>query len=152
MMGNLMDSGIGQAFQKNMMASFVQIATLVIIISACVVIVTPFAGLAIWGVVMAVAIYPLFLKVAGMLGGRRKLTATLFIIVGLALVLIPGWSMTKSKMSTNPDQLNRPVQHFQMEPAAGVGMFGCDRFIQLNPEARSGGGNDIPFLPPDRAF
>ncbi len=30
------------------------------------------------------------------LGDRRKLTATLFIVVGLAIVLIPGWAMTKS--------------------------------------------------------
>ncbi len=95
-MGNLTDSGDGQVFQKNMMASFVQIAALVIIVSYCMVIISPFVGLAIWGVVMAVAIYPFFLKLSGKLGDRRKLTATLFIVIGLALVLIPGWAMTKS--------------------------------------------------------
>ena len=99
-MNNLTGSGNDEAFQKNMMASFVQIATLVILVSYCVVIITPFAGLAIWGIVMAVAIYPFFLKVAEMLGGRHKTTATLFIIVGLAIVLIPGWSMTKSAISS----------------------------------------------------
>ena len=45
---------------------------------------------------MAVAIYPFFLKLCGKLGDRRKLAATLFIAIGLALVLIPGWAMTKS--------------------------------------------------------
>ena len=95
-MGNLTDSGDGQVFQKNMMASFVQIAALVIIVSYCMVIISPFVGLAIWGVVMAVAIYPFFLKLCGKLGDRRKLAATLFIAIGLALVLIPGWAMTKS--------------------------------------------------------
>ena len=95
-MDNLTTSGGGQEFQKNMVASFVQIATLVIIVSYCVVIISPFAGFAICGIVMAVAIYPLFLKVSAMLGERRKLTATLFIILGLGLVLVPGWAMTKS--------------------------------------------------------
>ena len=95
-MGNLTDSGDGHVFQKNMMASFVQIAALVIIVSYCMVIISPFVGLAIWGVVMAVAIYPFFLKLCGKLGDRRKLTATLFIVIGLAVVLIPGWAMTKS--------------------------------------------------------
>jgi predicted PurR-regulated permease PerM len=95
-MTNSMDNSDDQAFQKNMMASFVQIATLVILVSFCVIIISPFAGLAIWGIVMAVAIYPLFLKVCAKLGDRRKLTATLFIVVGLAAVLIPGWAMTKS--------------------------------------------------------
>ena len=95
-MDNSTASGDDQAFQKNMMASFVQIAALVLLVSYCVIIISPFAGLAIWGIVMAVAIYPLFLKVCARLGDRRKLTATLFIIVGLAVVLIPGWTMTKS--------------------------------------------------------
>jgi predicted PurR-regulated permease PerM len=95
-MGKLTDNGDSQAFQTNMMASFVQIAALVILVSYCVVIISPFAGLAIWGVVMAVAIYPLYLKLSAMLGDRRKLAATLIIVIGLAVVLIPGWAMTKS--------------------------------------------------------
>ena len=95
-MDKKMDSGDDQAFQKKMMASFIQIATLVIIVSYCVIIVSPFAGLAIWGVVMAVAVYPLFRSVSARLGDRRKLTAVVFIVLGLAIVLIPGWAMTKS--------------------------------------------------------
>jgi predicted PurR-regulated permease PerM len=95
-MDNSTTSGDDQAFQKNMMASFVQIAALVIIVTYCVIIITPFAGLAIWGVVMAVAIYPFFLAVSARLGDRRKLAAALFIILGLAVVLIPGWMATKS--------------------------------------------------------
>ena len=99
-MGKTTESGDGRAFQRNMMASFVQIAALVILVSYCVIIVTPFAGLAIWGVVMAVAIYPLFDRFSNMLGGRRKWAATLFIVVGLAVVVIPGWSMTESAISS----------------------------------------------------
>ena len=95
-MGKLTENGEGQAFQKNMMASFVQIAALVILVSYCLVIIGPFVGLAIWGIVMAVAIYPLYRNVSARLGGREKLTATLFVVVGLAVVLIPGWAMTKS--------------------------------------------------------
>jgi predicted PurR-regulated permease PerM len=99
-MGDLTGGEDGQAFQKNMMASFVQIAALVILVSYCLIIISPFAGLAIWGVVTAVAIYPLFLKVSTMLGGRQKLTATLFIVVGLAVVLVPGWAMTESAIQS----------------------------------------------------
>jgi predicted PurR-regulated permease PerM len=95
-MGNLTDNGDGQAFQRNMMASFIQIAALVILISYCMVIISPFVGLAIWGIVMAVAIYPFYRSVSAKLGDRQKLTATLFIVIGLAVVLIPGWAMTKS--------------------------------------------------------
>lgn len=95
-MSNLTGNDDGRLFQKNMMTSFIQIATLVILVSYCLVIIGPFVGLAIWGVVLAVAIYPLHRKISAMLGGRQKLAVTLFIIIGLAVVLIPGWAMTKS--------------------------------------------------------
>ena len=95
-MGNLTDNENDPAFQRNMMTSFVQIAALVILVSYCLVIIGPFVGLAIWGIVLAVAIYPLHLKLSTMLGGRQKLAVTLFVIVGLAVVLIPGMAMTKS--------------------------------------------------------
>lgn len=99
-MRNLMENGDGQIFQKNMMASFIQIAALVVLVSYCIVIVGPFAGLVIWGVVLAVAIYPVHLKLSSLLGNRQKLAVTLFIIVGLAVVFIPGWVMIKSAIAS----------------------------------------------------
>ena len=35
-----------------------------------------------------------------MLGGRQKLAATLFIVFGLAVVLVPGWAMTESAIQS----------------------------------------------------
>jgi predicted PurR-regulated permease PerM len=95
-MNNPTEHNDGQIFQKNMMASFIQIAALVVLVSYCVIIVGPFAGLVIWGVVMAVAIYPLHLKISSWLGGRQKLAATLIVVMGVVLVLFPGWLMVKS--------------------------------------------------------
>ena len=68
-MSNLMENGDGQVFQKNMMASFIQITALVVLVSYCLVIVGPFAGLVVWGVVVAVAIYPVHLKLSSLLYG-----------------------------------------------------------------------------------
>ena len=95
-MSDLTENDDGRLFQKNIMASFVQIAALVIVVSYCLVIIGPFAGLVMWGVVLAVAIYPVHLKLSSLLGGRQKLTATLLVVAGLVLVLIPGWIMVKS--------------------------------------------------------
>lgn len=95
-MNNLTESGDSQSFQNNMMASFIQIAALVALVSYCVVIVGPFAGLVIWGVVTAVAVYPVFLKLSSMFGGKNKLAAILIVVAGLMLVLFPGWMMVKS--------------------------------------------------------
>lgn len=99
-MSNAANNGGGQDFQKNVMTSFVQIAALVILVGYCVVIVGPFAGLVVWGIVLAVAIHPLYVKLATALGGRQKLAVTLFVITGLAVVLIPGWFMAKSTIAS----------------------------------------------------
>jgi len=95
-MNNVTETDKGELFQTNMMASFIQIAALVVLVSYCVVIVGPFAGLVIWGVVTAVAIYPVHLKLSSLMGGKQKLAATLLVIAGLVLVLFPGWLMVKS--------------------------------------------------------
>ena len=88
----------GQQFQKNMMSFVIQLAALAALIAYCIIIVGPFAGLVIWGVVTAVAVYPVHLKLASVLGGREKLSATLIVLLGLAIVLFPGWIMVKSAL------------------------------------------------------
>lgn len=98
-MGDLQSSD-DLEFQRKMMGAFIQIAALVILISYCIVIVGPFLGLVIWGAVLAVAIYPVHLKISSWLGGREKLAATLFIIIGLAVVLVPGWIVVKSSITS----------------------------------------------------
>ena len=52
-------------------------------------IVRPFIEPVIWGVIIAVAVMPIHQKVAKRLGGRPKLAATLFALLGLALLIIP---------------------------------------------------------------
>ncbi|NCF15125.1 MAG: AI-2E family transporter [Gammaproteobacteria bacterium] len=88
----------GQQFQKNMMSFVIQLAALAALIAYCIIIVGPFAGLVIWGVVTAVAVYPVHLKLASVFGGREKLSAILIVLLGLAIVLFPGWIMVKSAL------------------------------------------------------
>jgi len=83
-----------------MMTSFIQIAALVVLVGYCVTIVGPFVGLVIWGLVLAVAIYPLHLKLTSVLGGREKMAATVMIVIGLVIVVLPGWIMIKSIISS----------------------------------------------------
>ena len=86
--------------QRNLMTSFIQIAAVVILISYCLDIAGPFLSLVIWGLVLAVAIHPLHTKLAAALGGSEKLAATLITVIGLAIVVIPGWMATESIISS----------------------------------------------------
>lgn len=42
-----------------------------------------------WAVIIADAVYPYYRKLENGLGGRAKLTATLFTLIALALLIVP---------------------------------------------------------------
>jgi predicted PurR-regulated permease PerM len=52
-------------------------------------IITPFLQPVLWGAILAVALYPLFNKVCGRFGGRRKMVGTVFILLSVALIIVP---------------------------------------------------------------
>jgi predicted PurR-regulated permease PerM len=56
----------------------------------------PFLPTLVWGSVVAVALYPVFLKLQGWVGGKTKLAGTLFIVITLALVLVPAFLLGDS--------------------------------------------------------
>jgi predicted PurR-regulated permease PerM len=99
-MNSLHTSEDERRFSRNMMTSFIQIATLVLLVYFCAVIVGPFAGIIVWGIILAVAVYPLHLKLAAALGGRVKWSATIITLVGLAILLVPGWLVVDSTVGT----------------------------------------------------
>jgi predicted PurR-regulated permease PerM len=62
----------------------------------CLQILSPFVSLVIWGAIIAVAIYPLYEKLAERLGGKRKLAVTILAVAGIAIVLLPVISLSGS--------------------------------------------------------
>ena len=56
----------------------------------------PFLMPLIWGVVLAVALAPLYLRLEGVLRGRRKLAATLLVLVCLAALILPAVALSDS--------------------------------------------------------
>ncbi len=108
-MTNADSTAADRNFQKNAMASFVQIAALVILAVWCLRIVAPFITIILWGMIIAVALYPLHQTLAGRLGGKEKLSATLFVLLGLAILLVPTYILTDSSVAalkTVGSQLN----------------------------------------------
>jgi predicted PurR-regulated permease PerM len=88
-------------FQKNAMASFIQIAALVILVVWCLRIVAPFVSVILWGLIIAVALYPLHSSLAAKIGDREKTSATLFVLLGLAILLVPAYIFTESSVKLN---------------------------------------------------
>jgi len=59
-------------------------------------IIKPFIMPVLWGIIIAVALYPLFKKTSKLLGGREKLAATLITLAALAVLIIPSYFLIDS--------------------------------------------------------
>jgi predicted PurR-regulated permease PerM len=57
---------------------------------------SPFMLAVFWGIIIAVALYPIFDKFVGVLGGRRRLAGGLFVGLTLAAVAVPTFLLTDS--------------------------------------------------------
>ncbi len=64
-------------------------------------ILTPFIIPVMWGIVIAVAIHPLYLKLCSLLGGRHKIAAALYTLIALALLISPAVMISGSLVDTS---------------------------------------------------
>lgn len=78
-----------QRFVQRATEAAIRIGLVAILVYMCFAIVRPFVMPVAWGVILAVAIHPLYLRLARQLGGRRKTAATLVVLIALAVLLIP---------------------------------------------------------------
>jgi predicted PurR-regulated permease PerM len=88
-----------RSFQKNAMASFVQIGALLLLLIMCFRIISPFLTMVVWAMIIAVALYPAHVALASKLGGREKTSAALFVLVGLTILIVPTYLTAGSSIS-----------------------------------------------------
>lgn len=67
----------------------------------------PFIQIVLWGVILAIAVFPAYNALAVRLGDRRKLTATLFVLVALAALIIPSIQLFGDTVDTIGDVAGR---------------------------------------------
>jgi len=107
-MNNTDTAAADRSFQKNAMASFIQIAAVVILVAWCMRIVAPFLVIILWGMIIAVALYPLHQSLAAKLGGQDRLSAVIFVLLGLSILIVPSYVLMDSSITalkTVGDQL-----------------------------------------------
>src|SRR6516165_4795053 len=67
----------------------IQIGLLALLVIGCLLILRPFIPLIMWGIIIAIASYPAFLKLQSLLRGRGALAASLWTLLLLAVLIIP---------------------------------------------------------------
>ena len=100
-MNNSSRSDEDKVFHARAMDAAIRISLLALLVLWCFQIVRPFIMPVLWGAIMAVAIYPLFVKAYAAFGGRQKLTATLITLLALAILIVPSVMLSGSMVESS---------------------------------------------------
>ena len=132
-----------KSFLKNSVEAAIRIGILFILIALCFRILEPFLGIMIWGIIIAVTVYPLHVILRSKLGGRNTLSALLLTALLLLALIIPclilGESMV-SGLQTLVDlyqkgqlKLPQPVESVQSWPLIGKACYNLWKTASENP-------------------
>ncbi len=83
---------------------------------------SPFLTLMVWALILAVTLYPLHQYLAGKIGGKQGLAATLLVVVGFVLIVTPT-ALLMSSLGDSVRQLINDVQNNSLQipaPRPGV--------------------------------
>ena len=78
----------------------IHIGLVVLLLYWCFKIGQPFLQIILWGIIIAVAIYPGYDRLKSALGGRGRLTATLITLLALIVLLVPTYMLSQSLIDT----------------------------------------------------
>lgn len=91
-----------QILKGNPIDIYIKIVILTILLAASYFIVKPFLMIIIWSALVAVALFPFYKKVINLFKGKKKgLVTSLFIIILLALIVVPTINLSKSIVTSS---------------------------------------------------
>jgi predicted PurR-regulated permease PerM len=88
-------------FTQNTIEAAIRLGLLLLLAAWCFKIIAPFIVPVVWGVIIAVAIFPLFLKLKSVLGGRNKMAAALYTLIALTLLITPTVMISNSVIDSS---------------------------------------------------
>ncbi len=83
------DLALEKRLSDKLLDVFIRAGLVIALVMLCYRIFSPFLGLMMWALILAITLYPLHQKLAGGLGGRQGRAATLLVLAGIALVVVP---------------------------------------------------------------
>jgi predicted PurR-regulated permease PerM len=83
-----------RAFLNRTIEATIRVGLIAVLLLYCFQIIRPFIIPVVWGVIIAVAVYPNYQWVQRALGDRRTLAATLFVVLALVLLITPTFMLS----------------------------------------------------------
>jgi len=88
---------------------FIRAGLVLALAMICFQVFSPFLSLMTWALILAVTLYPLHQSVAAKIGGRQGLAATLLVLLGIVVVVVP----TAALMNSLGDSVHRLIHDVQ---------------------------------------
>jgi predicted PurR-regulated permease PerM len=88
-------------FTKNAIEASIRLGLLLLLAIFCLNIIRPFIMPVLWGVIIAVAIFPLFTKLKSVLGNKNKLASIVYTVITLTLLITPTVMISNSVIDTS---------------------------------------------------
>ena len=85
----------------------------------CYQVFSPFLSLMVWALILAVTLYPLHQSLASKIGGKQGLAATLLVVAGIVLIVVPT-AMLMSSLGDSVQQLVHDVQNNTLQDSAAA--------------------------------
>jgi predicted PurR-regulated permease PerM len=101
-------------FTQNTIEAAIRLGLLFLLAAWCFQIIYPFIEVVMWGVIIAVATYPLFVKLRSAMGNRNKLAAIVYTVLALALLITPAMMIADSLIHTS-QVLSEKYEQGQLE-------------------------------------
>jgi predicted PurR-regulated permease PerM len=83
------DADLERRLARRLLDVLIRATLLLAMALLCYRVLAPFLSLAIWALIIAVTVYPLHRRIAAYLGGRPGLAATLLVLLGIAVLIVP---------------------------------------------------------------
>lgn len=87
-------------FNRRTIDITIKLAAITLILFWCFQIIQPFILLVIWGAIMAVALFPVHIKLTALLKGRKALASTLIALVGISMIALPSIHLSSSSIDS----------------------------------------------------
>lgn len=90
------EKSLQRLLSKDVLDLMIRLGLIAFLVILCVRVFSPFTGLMLWALILAVALYPLHQNLAGRLGGKQGRAATLLIAVILVIIGFPTIMLSSS--------------------------------------------------------
>src|SRR5688500_16805795 len=85
-----------ESLTRQIIETIIQLGALAFIVGWCILILAPFLTPIVWGVIITITVYPMFIRLSARLGDRRKLSSFILTLLLLAIILAPVFLLSGS--------------------------------------------------------